>query len=564
MTTCYQETDRLERVRIQFTITTKSPLHIGSGLEERRQLQNAKEVAESNKDDFIFVKTIVRDQDSQPYIPASSFKGQLRQRAQELVTEKKITQDDVWDFFGVEKIENDSTHHRVGSLLFRDAYYEKGNNIPPVFTKEPPMDWDSKKYTYILRQVAIDRVTSTGLETRLFHHEVVPTGTIFCCCIDAIRLSQKQLSILVALLNTENSKLSLGGRSNLDFGNVEIQSVNFFGIDTLEGLNACINDPSPLKEDTRLGAWQEELPQLDTQRRKAIEENATQYAHRQTEACINITLRFEDPFLVNDPSQCKEDKSGEDSIAHTFLKNEKGCPFLPASSFRGPFRAQAERILRTLSSNYTKSACLQGREGACSEFTLKNESESKENRIPEAVQHAKNTLCMACQLFGTTGWHSPLRCSDFTSVDTDILPIRQEMVAIDRFTGGAAGSRKFNVVSVDNLTLKGSIYLNLNKVRPAHLGLLILVLRDLQEGDIAFGFGTHRGFGGCTAQIDIPDSNRPLLKEWLKFYSECERSPNDIDCNTLPLDAITDENTKLLAWFLASLQNEFPEEKSNG
>jgi hypothetical protein len=45
--------------------------------------------------------------------------------------------------------------------------------------------------------------------------------------------------------------------------------------------------------------------------------------------------------------------------------------------------------------------------------------------------------------------------------------------------------------------------------------LLVLLLRDLIEGDITFGFGSAKGYGACRARISacIPDVSLNTLEE---------------------------------------------------
>ncbi|MGH8615098.1 MAG: RAMP superfamily CRISPR-associated protein [Gammaproteobacteria bacterium] len=67
---------------------------------------------------------------------------------------------------------------------------------------------------------------------------------------------------------------------------------------------------------------------------------------------------------------------------------------LPARSFRGALRSQAERILRTLGHR----CCGPGTGPPC-----------------EAVRKIEDVekRCLACQVFGATGWRSPLPSRSF-------------------------------------------------------------------------------------------------------------------------------------------------------
>jgi hypothetical protein len=68
--------------------------------------------------------------------------------------------------------------------------------------------------------------------------------------------------------------------------------------------------------------------------------------------------------------------------------------------------------------------------------------------------------------------------------------------ALDRFTGGAAEQRLYNVVAAipDRLDFDLSLQPRL-RGEPWVLGLLCYLLRDALEGDIALGWGRARGYG---------------------------------------------------------------------
>src|SRR5262249_41932248 len=142
---------------------------------------------------------------------------------------------------------------------------------------------------------------------------------------------------------------------------------------------------------------------------------------------LKVRLDFESHFLVNDPSQTGAEDEGKP--AHAPLLDAEGRVLLPASSMRGAFRSQAERILRTLG----------GERVAC---YLDSRGPVEPCGPVEKVEELDN-LCPACQLFGASGWRAPVEFSDFKPIQP-IAPIHQEFVAIDRFTGGGAKNLKFN------------------------------------------------------------------------------------------------------------------------
>jgi CRISPR/Cas system CSM-associated protein Csm3 (group 7 of RAMP superfamily) len=238
----------------------------------------------------------------------------------------------------------------------------------------------------------------------------------------------------------------------------------------------------------------------------------------------------------------------------------KGRLLLPASSFRGALRSQAEKILRTMLGNL---ACC-----------YPDSSGLRAPCQPVYDQNEIKRLCPVCQVFGATGWKSPIAITDFVTAEpisqlteneatklghaTGKLCI-QEFVAIDRFTGGGAlgsensneqndgtmsnpGGKKFNATSVYRPMLSGKIKIDLQCLQLASasgwaLGLLALTLRDLIEGDVHFGFGAAKGYGSTIAQVRLAE-----LPPWKDCPDDLTRGVNEESWNTA--NAITDDVVK--------------------
>ena len=207
-------------------------------------------------------------------------------------------------------------------------------------------------------------------------------------------------------------------------------------------------------------------------------------------------------------------------------RDAKGKPYLPAKSFRGAIRSQAERIIRTLDGH----VCFI--------------DEVKPDCKPVEKMADVDRLCLACQLFGGTGWKTPIRISDFRFARLESKPkiefktenklaqksviktkqgnftttfkkkpkiapvltqtkgeFEQDFVAIDRFTGGGSDQAKFKARVSNSPLLEGTLEIDLQRIKPWGLGLLALLIRDLMEGDITFGYGAAKGYGHCYAQL---------------------------------------------------------------
>ena len=169
-----------------------------------------------------------------------------------------------------------------------------------------------------------------------------------------------------------------------------------------------------------------------------------------------------------------------------------------------------------------------------------------------SMKDVEQELCLTCRLFGGAGWRAPLHISDFVPVaGGQGEELTQDFVAIDRFTGGAAAGKKFKARYVYQPTLKGRIELELSRVRPEHVGLLALAMRDLLEGDVPLGFGKNKGFGHCSGEIVamVPPARYP---DWLKEFSDAECHP---DLTRLE-ETITDDQLMCLQLFIEKLDGE--------
>ena len=211
-------------------------------------------------------------------------------------------------------------------------------------------------------------------------------------------------------------------------------------------------------------------------------------------AQIRLALEIDLPwgFLVHDPAEALA--RGYD---HAYARRVDGSPLLSGSSLRGALRSRAEQILRTVA----------GRGGACDLHTAgkscheriekENQARKERHRTPLKLAEELSWLCPACRVFGSGRLVSSIKLTDFYPVaGREGSRRRQEQVAIDRFTGGAAAGAKFNSELADGVTFAGEIHVELgsSRLETWGLGLLALVLRDFLWEDVPLGFGTARGF----------------------------------------------------------------------
>ena len=458
---------------ISATLTTLSELHPGSG-EEKELADRDCEVStdfESSRYDAVF-----RDHAENPAIPGSSIKGVLRNYLEKAGS---MTDDSWLELMG---------HAELGGKLeFHDAYFRsyQGSEKHPW--------WKSDLGTGVATSVAIERTTATAAEEMLYSLEFVPVGTDFTLEITGANLTEEEVARAVALLEAfnrdEKHAPTLGAGRSLGWGKVKV----------------AVSEVRTLSADQFLAM---ELPAdksgYELCQATDVPQLAVEIPSPEDQLLLKLHLRFDTDWLVNDPQQRersavakeKSPKKGAKQIPPPDaapVLDEFGRPFLPAKSLRGALRSQAEKILRTVGLPAA---------GPGDQPDLSGESPSSAQKI---ISNLTETQDLAMILFGTTNWLSPLTVSRFVAAEGEsINMLRNEFVAIDRFTGGAADKFKFSAQVASPADLQGTLTIDLARLAKADpslasLGLLALTLRDLVDGDIGIGLGARQGRGRCSA-----------------------------------------------------------------
>ena len=200
-------------------------------------------------------------------------------------------------------------------------------------------------------------------------------------------------------------------------------------------------------------------------------------------------------------------KDVERAVAYARTSEDLRLPFyVPGTSLRGPLRAQAERILRTvIASDPPRSACdpFQNEAGATQSCSKRLDETHAEVPYAEA--------CPACRLFGCTGTASRIQISD-----ADVKGAKsvfRDMIGIDRFTGGVfqgeiddtGEKKKSGGANMRFHALEGASFstqISVLNFELWQLGLLAFVFRDFAEGLVSIGFGKTKGFGQVKGTIE--------------------------------------------------------------
>ena len=412
---------------------------------------------------------------------------------------------------GPEESEGEDRERMMGGRAdFHDAHLSVTRTEPT-----PLPCWNPSRQTWIEATNSINRHTRTTRDEHLVHTECVPPGVGFDVVISGFFDDSRQVGLLLAALegfNHPRRPLTLGAHSTSGKGRFRWEMGRMYKMDKAAVLHWVNNPDRGMAEDAMLEVQGDELA-LIKQIADGFRQASTSTPHW-TE--IPITLNFDSHFLVNDPPSQREmdesvDEEGNKTLPdHRPRMDEMGEVVLPAKSFRGAFRAQAERILRTLGGHACDPTAAGDDPNCC-----KSIEKLTEDCPGQGAD--KSQLCLACQIFGAPGWRTPLEIGEFFLKPGGYPCEIQEFVAIDRFTGGGKASAKFNAKAIYQPVFHGCLEIDESRLPPSGLGLMALTLRDLMEGDITLGFGAAKGYGTCTAKIPIweDDSFRKRVSESL-------------------------------------------------
>jgi len=457
------------------TLTTLSPLHIGTGEPLTNRIP-----ADKGQDTPSLVSGVTVDFEGKPYIPGRTLKNNLRSWLEQTNVDAKHVE----QLFGSSGILSldvrraTGQEHWGGKLEFLDAFLTSAETRDTeAETDAKPPHWDPARHTAVAARTAIDRRTRTVREKKLFHEEYVPPGCSFRVSIAGEGLTDDEVAVLLQVLegfNHPGVPARLGAGRSDGWGRVQ------WTLDTVRCLDATGIKNWLENPDDAVGYGIVETFGTKIGAKDFLQQHPPLVLDVPPRLVLEIELAFQGPFVVNDPARAGGDNVGD--IAP--LVDEGGRPVLPASSLRGALRSQAERIVRTIGSR----AChVDDPDDACPAV--------------EEIGTVKD-LCATCRLFGAPGWGTPIELSDFGELeDSKAIRFRHEMVAIDRFTGGAADHLKFNADVFWQPVLRGTVSVELGRIDKAGLAVLALTLRDLFEGDIPLGYGASKGYGALRGRI---------------------------------------------------------------
>ena len=233
------------------------------------------------------------------------------------------------------------------------------------------------------------------------------------------------------------------------------------------------------------------------------------------EARLRLEIKTEGPLLIKTGYATV---IGADMSPVITYRHGKKEVYIPGSSLKGIFRSHIEKVANSI---HPQVACNplsrpgdqktenQGKNG---EQLYRISCGSRlDDKQPSHEVYARS--CPTCRLFGSTAFSSRIAIGDAylseenTGLETEIE--RRDGIAIDRLTGGVSGNAKFDM----DVVAYGQIFLSdihLRNFEIWQLGMLFVIIQDLEDQLIRIGSGRSRGQGKIKASIyNKPDKLHP-------------------------------------------------------
>ncbi len=237
---------------------------------------------------------------------------------------------------------------------------------------------------------------------------------------------------------------------------------------------------------------------------------------------MHLTITPQGPWMVR--GETIEEKfiehRGRQSLRDILcpLQDNQGNPMLPASSLKGVLRSTAERILRSMHPKRDSSLRpladdpfvredeaelkqLKRSQIADSELSLWNDHHKRYEREKLEPHRVYTILSPASQLFGCTLHAGLVMLDDACAKQKDTR--RRSHVALDRFTGGVGEGPFIEELAPQNTPLQ--THLTITNFALWHIGLLALVIQEINRGYVHMGGGTRKGQGQVNIDVSCVD-----------------------------------------------------------
>lgn len=225
---------------------------------------------------------------------------------------------------------------------------------------------------------------------------------------------------------------------------------------------------------------------------------------------LDIDIDTVDPIIIKSG---KASLSGPDDNPVKTWRSGKEIdePFIPGSSLKGVFRSHLEKVIRTFNEELVclpylavKDANkdnLKGYHIFCGNKFQERMKDKEWSGDAPSTELVYRESCPICKLFGSTFFKGRIEIPDaYLKAGTEAILEERDGVAIDRFTGGAASGALFQVEVVSKAQFQTRI--NVHNFECWQIGMLAILMNDLEDELIQIGSGTSRGFGRIRGTVN--------------------------------------------------------------
>ncbi|MCF4965760.1 RAMP superfamily CRISPR-associated protein [Nostoc sp. CMAA1605] len=208
---------------------------------------------------------------------------------------------------------------------------------------------------------------------------------------------------------------------------------------------------------------------------------------------IDLSIIPDGPILIKSGKEGADPTKPDMEFVETYHAGGRSI-YLPGSSLKGAIRAHAERIVRTVGRD---------KRDTNSSLPWANDPLNDKYDYLKNVTSTSDIYKLSCftdQIFGNTSIASRVRIEDAHPDSSQPLRIEERNgVAIDRVFGSVAvGPFNYQVCTAGEFKTK----IHLKNFTLAQLGLIGLVLRDLNDGWFGLGFAKSRGLGTVEVKLN--------------------------------------------------------------
>ncbi len=221
------------------------------------------------------------------------------------------------------------------------------------------------------------------------------------------------------------------------------------------------------------------------------------FARQFNQIRIELSVTPRGPFLIRRGRKGADPTRPDLECVRTSLEGRPSV-YIPGSSLKGVMRAHAERLLLSEGLQITPTFSVEGRH-AFNQRTPGTEAFAGTCPLGRTFGslHVKGHLAASDLIPG--GHHPPGSGEHLAQIELANSVEQRNGVGIDRLMGSAKRGALFDQEVVVQGRFDGRLVMR--NVQLYQLALVLLVIRDLDEGYVQIGSGTTRGNGWVAAQI---------------------------------------------------------------